>query len=67
MVPYDRNERFIAGGQKSNRITEKLAEQKLGHHRRLAVYGLGGVGYVLKPLVAPHPPSRTWAGSKGSC
>ena len=46
MVPYSRNERFIAGGQKSSRIREKLAERKPGHHRRLAIYGLGGVGYT---------------------
>ena len=45
MVPYLRNERFIPGNQKSGRIREKLAEQKLSHHRRLAIYGLGGVGY----------------------
>ena len=45
MVPYSRNERFIADNQKSDGISEKLAEQKLSHHRRLAIYGLGGVGY----------------------
>ena len=45
MVPYSRNERFIAGDQKSGCIKEKLAERKLGQHRRLAIYGLGGVGY----------------------
>ena len=45
MVPYSRNERFIAGDQMSDHIREKLAAQKLSHHRRLAIYGLGGVGY----------------------
>ena len=45
MVPYSRNEKFIAGDQKSGGIREKLAEKKLSHHRRLAIYGLGGVGY----------------------
>ena len=50
MVPYSRNERFIAGDQTLGRIREKLAEQKLSHHRRLAIYGLGGVGYY-NPMV----------------
>ena len=45
MVPYSRNERFIARDQKSGRIGEKLAEQNPSHYRRLAIYGLGGVGY----------------------
>ena len=45
MVPYSRNERFIAGDQELGRIREKLAEQKQSRNRRLAIYGLGGVGY----------------------
>ncbi|KAA8895944.1 hypothetical protein FN846DRAFT_301079 [Sphaerosporella brunnea] len=44
IVPYSRNERFIAGDQNLGRIKEKLAAQKSSHHRRLAIYGLGGVG-----------------------
>ena len=45
MVPYSRNEKFIAPDQKSGAIREKLAEQNSSYHRRLAIYGLGGVGY----------------------
>ena len=45
MVPYSRNENFIAQDQKPGRIREKLAEQNPSYHRRLAIYGLGGVGY----------------------
>ena len=45
MVPYPRNEKFIAPDQKSGLISEKLAEQNPSYHRRLAIYGLGGVGY----------------------
>ena len=45
MVPYPRNERFIAGDQGLSRIREELAEQKLSNHRRLAIYGMAGVGY----------------------
>ena len=45
MVPYSRNEKFVAPDQKSGIIREKLAEQNPSYHRRLAIYGLGGVGY----------------------
>ena len=45
IVPYPRNGKFIAREQKSDRIREKLAEQNPSYHRRLAIYGLGGVGY----------------------
>ena len=49
MVPYSRNEGFIAGDQNLSCIREKQAERKPGHHRRLAIYGLGGVGYSNTP------------------
>jgi glycerol-3-phosphate dehydrogenase len=45
MVPYSRNERYIGRDPKVGRIPEKLAQQKNSGHRRLAMYGLGGVGY----------------------
>ena len=45
MVPYSRNEKFIAPDQRLDLIREKLAEQNPSYHRRLAIYGLGGVGY----------------------
>ena len=43
MVPYSGNKKFI--DQKSGCIRKKLAEQNPSYHRRLAIYGLGGVGY----------------------
>ena len=45
MVPYSRNEKFIAPDQISGLIREKLAEQNPSYLRRLAIYGLGGAGY----------------------
>jgi hypothetical protein len=45
MVPFPRNERFIGGTQKIDRIRAKFEEDNFFGHQRLAIWGLGGVGY----------------------
>ena len=42
MVPFSRNEMFTGSSQLYNR----LKKVGTGRHLRLALYGLGGIGYV---------------------
>ena len=42
MVPFSRNEMFIGSSQ----VYEWLNKAGTGKHLRLALYGLGGIGYV---------------------
>lgn len=46
MVPFSKNEHFIRRSQKIARLKDKLVGCNVGGHRRLALWGLGGVGYV---------------------
>jgi hypothetical protein len=43
MVPFSRNERYIGKSQRQSRLKEALTRDK-GGHRRLGLYGLGGIG-----------------------
>lgn len=43
MIPFSRNEQYIGGSQKLASIKDKLTGDG---HRRLALWGMGGVGYV---------------------
>ena len=42
IVPFSRNEMFIGSSQ----VYEWLNKAGTGRHLRLALYGLGGIGYV---------------------
>jgi hypothetical protein len=42
MVPFSRNERYIRRSDTLERLGDKLVGEG---HRRLALWGLGGVGY----------------------
>ncbi|KAF8246581.1 TPR-like protein [Wilcoxina mikolae CBS 423.85] len=44
MVPFSRNTRFIARSNKLAYLRNKLEGDESGGHRRLALWGLGGVG-----------------------
>ena len=42
MVPFSKNENFIGSSQ----VYKRLNKAGTGGHLRLALYGLGGIGYV---------------------
>ena len=42
MVPFEQNKTFIGSSQ----VYERLNKAGTGKHLRLALYGLGGIGYV---------------------
>ena len=46
IVPFSQDARFIGGDQNRKILSEKLESCSASGHRRLAIHGLGGVGYV---------------------
>jgi hypothetical protein len=45
MVPFSRNEKYIGESEKLARLRDGLGGGKVSGHRRIALWGLGGVGY----------------------
>lgn len=52
MVPFSRNKNFIGQGTSRSTLDDALGPPD-GGHRRLGVWGLGGVGYV-EPASIDH-------------
>ena len=50
MVPFSRNTNFVARSKKLAYLRSKLEGAEPGGHRRLALCGLGGVGYVRRVM-----------------